>query len=251
MRFIFCSLLTIFFLFSSLLHAVNNDADHRAQYKNWFTVNTSEQNQVQTYQLIGSNIHPAALMEKLSLYSGIEIRYDKSIKEGLDFNMSDATLDELFRLVETRYSTLKAYTKNTQNEDVLTSLTVLPKGQFQSSELVLALDPVQEAVAHKQKATNENAKRVYVTRMETLEVKVRKNLEALAEKNIEQSAKRKEFKDQQAKEKAERRQQVIADLRVWQQKDPEIYRRKLAIVAWQYPGLEKELTNSAAINTEH
>jgi len=226
-------------LFICLVVALGAHAQSTAQPVQWFSVNAHSQ--PETFALKGKNIHPAAFFKQLSLYSGVEIRYEKSIIQGLDFDMQDATQAELFRYVDAQFSTLKTYTKQHDGQDVLTALTILPKGLFQSSQLVLAVEPIAEAVAHKQQQTPATAQRVYVTRLEKLELTLRNQLEHMAQQEIDAQQHKQTLRQAQQTKHQQARDNAVADLRRWQQKDPEIYQRKLAILSARYPDIEQDL----------
>ncbi len=205
--------------------------------QDWFKYN-SEQNQ---YSIAGNALHPAAVFQKISLHSGIEIRYDKSLVSGMNLDIHDASFNEVLEFIDLKYSTLKAYSKNAHNQEVLTSLSILPKGQFQSGELLLALDPVTEAVAHKQQSTTPQAQQVYVTRIQQLELKVQKELSELADKEIERGERQEQRRQDHANRKQAKKNTLVKKLQEIKQTDPETYQRQLKIMSWKYPNLENDI----------
>lgn len=201
------------------------------------------------FSVKGQSIHPSAFFQKLSFYSGVEIRYEKSIHEGLDLNLESVTLEEVYRFIDSEFSTLKAYSKDANGKEFLVSLSILPKGQFQSSQLVLAYDPVSEAVDHKQKKTPESSHRVYVTRMEKLEVKVRRQLEKLASEKIENREKESERRKERESSLEREKLLLVEELRQLKNEDLAIYSRKLEILAWKYPDLERDVNGSNSLDS--
>ncbi len=192
---------------------------------------------------MGSAIHPAALFQKISFHSGIELRYEKTLSEGLELDFEQASLDELFQFIDLNFSTLKAYSKTKDGKEVLTSLTVLPKGQFQSSELVLAFNPIKEAIAHKQKSTPTHAQKIYVTRIQQLEVKVQQHLDDMAQKAITREEKQTKRSIERKEQHQAERKALAKELREIKTADPEMYQRKVKIMSWKYPDLVNAIDN--------
>lgn len=206
----------------------------------WFDYNAEDK----LYTVVGNNLHPSALFQKVSFHSGVEIRYEKSIQEGMDIELKKVEIEKIIRFIDSEFSTLKSYQKNSEGHSVLTSLTILPKGKFQSSELVLALNPVKEAVAHKQGETPEKAQKVFVTRLESLEVKVRDQLEELAQQEIKRSETKKNKELEINKNKRAERKKVVEELRELKKTDVALYERKLKVYSWRYPNLDTSVAGS-------
>lgn len=225
----------LFFLFSSLSLASGNE---------WFIKNTDSH----SFNIKGEKVHPAEFFKKVSFFSGVEIKYEESLHKGLTLDFYHAELDDLFRYIDLEFSTLKSYSKDLSGKEVLTSLSILPKGQFQSSKLVIAYDPLEEAVAHKNKMTSAESSSTYVTRMESLEIKIREQLEYLAEKKIEEEKSDKIRRKERENSQKEKRKKLIAELRTMKSTDPEMYQRKLDVMSWRYPNLEKSINNQEEID---
>ena len=211
-----------------------------SEARDWFDYDAKDK----LYTVIGSDLHPSALFQKVSFHSGVEIRYEKSLQEGMDIELKQVEIEKIIRFIDSEFSTLKSYRKNSKGDSVLTSLTILPRGKFQSSELVLALNPVKEAVAHKKGETPEKAQKVFVTRLESLEIKVRDQLENLAQQEIKRSENKKTKELERNKNKRAERKQVVEELRELKKTDVALYERKLKVYSWRYPNLDASVTGS-------
>lgn len=227
----------MFRFFTSLMLIVFSLPTLAQENQTWF--NYDEQNDV--YSVMGDSIYPGAFFQKVSLYSGIELRYEKSISEGLNLEFEQTNINELIRFIETEFSTLKAYSKNAENQEVLVSLTVLPKGQFQSSELLLALEPIREAIAHKQNSTPSQAQQVYVTRIQSLELKAQKKLAKMTESAMQRQEAQAKREKQRKEKKIAEKQRLAVELKELRRTSPELYERKLEVLAWKYPDLQEPL----------
>lgn len=221
------------FIIVSFLYILTFNAEAQLN-NNWFKYDDEKKH----FSISGKSIHPAAFFQKISLYSGIEIHYEKTLSEGLDLDFKDANTKEILNYIDTKFSTLKSFTKNNRNQETLITLTILPKGDFQSTNLALALNPIREAVAHKQQTTPTNAQEVYITRTQKMDFKIQQNLEKMASKTIEkeeiQQQKRNIKKDKKSKDK----KTLVKELRDLRVSNPAIYQRKLEIMSWKHPNLK-------------
>lgn len=196
------------------------------------------------YRVVGENINPVALFRKLSVHSGIEVRYEKTLYEGIELELDSVSIDGIIRHIDSNFSTLKSYLKDQNGKEILSSLTVLPKGQFQSTELVVAYDPVQETVDFKKGKFLRSAEKVYVTRMQSLEIEVRKQLEELAEREVKRDENNvKRIKERQYRDQEEKRE-LVSELKVLKSSDPDLYKHKLNVMAWRYPGIKDAINES-------
>lgn len=205
------TLFIIFTLFSLLTSA--------QPISNWFEYHSDQD----TYSIDATNIHPAAFFKELSLSSGIEIQYDESITKPINFYGKQVTQAAIFRFLEKEFSTLTKYKKNKHNEDVLTSLAVLPKGQFQSSKMIVAVDPVEEAINYKKGAMNKKAMPAYVTRFDHLKEKVKHAIDKSAENQISREERREQRMAEKKARKEERMKQKQLELEALKEKDPALY----------------------------
>lgn len=221
---------TFILLASLLVHSANAQPVR----DNWFVIQPDQK----TYDVIGQSIHPAALFEKLSFHSGVEIRYEKELHQGLHLNMQGITLDELFDYVDSEFSTMKTYSKDAQGNELLIGLTILPKGGQPSAELVLAYDPVRAAIAHEKGRMTEHAEQVYVTRMEKLELKVRQQLKKMSQQEIKHQQKMAEKKEARVSKHERDKASLVSELKRLKHESPDLYQHKLAVHSWRYADLE-------------
>lgn len=198
---------------------------HAQPKEAWFQYDETSQR----YQIDALNVHPAAFFKEFSLHSGIEIQFDQGLTEPVDFYMTQGTQDQLIGFLEKQYSTLLTFKKDQNNIETLTSISVLPKGQFQSSKMVVAVDPLEETINFKQNIMSQTAKPVYLTRLNHIENKVRQNLEQQAERTIKKREARLERMDNIKQQKKERDQQKLAELAAIKQSDPKLYAAQKAI----------------------
>lgn len=236
--------MTRIFLLTMLL-VVSHSSFSLTNDKDWF-----QQVGDNKFRVVGEKIHPAALFKKLSIYSGIEIKYEKALYRGLDINLVDAPLKELLRYVDSNFSTFKTYLRSSKGGEVLSQIVILPKGQSHSSQLISAYDPLEEAVAYKKGNSSNNAEKIYVTRMEHMELDKRHRLEEAAERQIKRENQlRAEIKSRREKKSLEK-SQLIAELKELKSTDPELFNHKLAVMAWRYPGLQDDVDNQDVLVSE-
>jgi len=195
-----------------------------AQTENtWFEYNSEKE----TYSIDANNIHPAAFFKELSLSSGIEIQYDESIIKPIHFYGKDVKQDTIFRFLEKEFSTLTKYKKNKDNQDVLTFLAVLPKGQFQSSKMILAVDPVEESMIFQKGQMNKKAIPTYVTRLDHLKEKVRQTIEKSAQHRMDKQERREKRLAEKQARREERKKQKRLEIEALKESDPELYERQM------------------------
>jgi len=192
----------------------------------WFQYN----NEKQTYSIDAHNIHPAAFLKQFSLYSGIEIEYDKHIYSPITYYSKDVKQANVIDFLEKEFSTLLTFKKNTDNQDVLTLISILPKGEFQSSDMVMALDPVEEVILFKQGKTPASTRSVYLTRLEHLERRVRESLERQAERTIKKREDRQQRLANIKKQTVDRKNKQLTQIAELKATDPALYARQKEIL---------------------
>lgn len=207
--------------------------------KDWFQYD-GESN---TYSIYGEDVRPAAFFQSLSWHSGIQVRYEKSLVEGLFLNFRSEKIENILRYIDKEYSTLKSYKKDSSGKSKLTEITILPKGQFKSDQLVLALDPIDEVVASKQGKRPLEAENVYVTRFESLEIKVKKHFNEMAENRIAQEEFIREKNNRRRSEYKDEKERLVLSMKELKEKDPSLYQHKLKVNSWKYPDLEKSINH--------
>jgi hypothetical protein len=207
---------------------------------NWFQYDSDKQQ----FSITGKAIHPAAFFKQIILHSGVEIHYEKYLSDGLNLDFEGSDINEIFNFIDTNFSTLKAFIKNNEDNEILTTLTILPKGNFQSSNLVLALNPIREAVAHKQQTTPLNAQEVYITRTQKMDLKIQQNLERMASKEIEHKEKQRQKRNIKKENTSSEKNALIKEFRELKVSNPEIYQRKIEIMSWKYPDLKDAIESN-------
>ncbi|MGR6871996.1 hypothetical protein ACU6U9_06735 [Pseudomonas sp. HK3] len=197
----------------------------QAENNNWFQYNQT----TQTYSIDAENIHPAAFFKQLSTHSGIEIRFDQHLSVPINYYTKNSQQSHVIRYLEKEFSTLLTFKKNTENQEILTLISILPKGKFTSSRMISAVDPIEEAINFQNKTISSIAKSVYLTRMDHLETKVRENLEHQAELTIRKREQRiNRIRESKLKKKA-LTQTRMAELEGLRNTDPKLYAAQKAI----------------------
>lgn len=206
----------------------------------WFVHDKNNNN----YSIIGEDIRPSSFFYNLSLHSGIEIKYDTAIKDGMYLEFEEASLTDVLRHIENKFSTLKEYSKDSYGKEILISIAVLPKGKFSIENMIVAIDPIIEASMHKKGDISGRASNVYVTRMEKLEIKVRQQLEKLAQKNIDREEKLELKKQARINKREQDKKEAVAELKELKSKDQDAYAIRLKTLSWKYPDIEKSLAEN-------
>ena len=186
--------------------------------EHWFQYNDANQ----SYYINANNVHPAAFFKYLSLKSGIEIKFDKQMINPINYYANNKSVEK--------------------KQDVLTGITILPKGHFQSDQMVLAVDPLEEATHIKDGSMPSSAQPVYLTRMQHLEQRVRENLEQQAERIVIKREKRLKRLSENKREKEQKRQELLAELAELRNTDPKLYAAQKSIYFPEYSN--QELTNN-------
>lgn len=213
------SLILVISVFFSIASLAQND-------ETWFQYNAENQ----SYNINATNVHPAAFFKYFSLKSGIEIQFDKQLVNPINYYAKQASQSHIIRFLEQEFSTLLKYKKDsTAKKERLTNITILPKGHYQSDNMVLAVDPIEEATYLKDGSMPRAAQPVYLTRMQHLEQRVRENLEKQAERVIAKREQRLARLEENKHNKEQRKAERLAQLEELKTKDPELYAAQKAI----------------------
>jgi len=191
----------------------------------------------QNYQLSQDSIQAHELLSFVGLTSGLEIRFAPSLAQETYQLPKRLTESELLRWLANTFSTVQHYNQQQQ----LISLTILPKGQYQSESLILANDPINEGKAHKLEQTNETAKGRFQLRLKEFDQQLQARIEQQIERSIEREEKIKSRTKQRDQQKAEKQTVLANKLRSLKSSDPELYARMLEINQGRYLGLEAEI----------
>lgn len=191
----------------------------------WFQYNPS----TNTYSIDADNIHPAAFFKSFSLYSGIEIQFDEKILSPINYYAKNNTQSQIVSFLEKEFSTLLTFKKDNNNQEILTLISILPKGKLQTSRMVSAVDPIEETINFKTGNLPTKAKSVYLTRMDHLELKVRENLERHADYKIKKQEKREQRLAKEKSIRAENDKRKLAELASLKESDPQYYAMQKAI----------------------
>jgi len=197
-----------------------------------------------TYSINGVDVRPSSLFRSLSLHSGLEIKYDSELKEGLSLQFKEARLKNVIRYIDSEFSTFKQFSTDQFGREILISISVLPKGKLSSSNMIIAVDPIYEATVHEKGSVSGDAANVYVTRMEKLETKVRQQLEKLAQKNIDREEKQELKKLVRIKNRDKDKKEAVAELKELKSIDQDAYAIRLKTLSWKYPDIEKSLAEN-------
>jgi hypothetical protein len=194
--------------------------------ESWFQYNKIEN----TYTIDAEKIHPSAFFRHFSLSSGIEIKYDKSISKSIGFYSNNGSQSEIISYLKKEFSTLITYKKNKDNKDLLTSISILPKGKFESSHMIVAVKPVEEVINLKENKISDSAMPIYLTRMEHLETRVRKTLERQAEHTIKNRDERYKRLQERSHKRKEYKNRKFAELERMKKTDPKLYNIQKSIL---------------------
>lgn len=178
---------------------------------NWFVYDA----QTQTYSIDSQNIIPRHLFRNISKYSGIHIRFDDTLTKPIEFYGKNIKQDRIIAFLEKQYSTLQTFTKNDQGQDVLTTLTILPKGKFQSDHLVAAINPPNDNTLDNNSETENTPKPSLPSRLNAL----RDRMKAHANGDQKTNSTLKERKENKRK----RREEALEKLK---QTHPDLYEKR-------------------------
>lgn len=185
----------------------------------WFQYHHSEN----TYTIDAKNIHPAAFFKHFSLNSGIEIVYEKNISSPIDYYSKNGNPAEIISYLKNEYSTLLTYKKSKEGKELLTSISILPKGQFQSGNMVMAVDPIEESINFKTHKLSSSSEPVYLTRLNHVESKVRASIERQADRTLVQREDRESRIQHQRKNRTAQNQKKLESLEFLKERDPALY----------------------------
>ena len=212
--------------------------------QNWFVLDKK----TQTYDIQKNNVTPAIFFEKVSLHTGIEIKFDKYIDEPLNLDFYKSNLNDLIVFLDKKYSTLKSYSK-VNNQETLISIAILPKGIFQSNSMVVAVNPINEAITHQNNESSESAKNIYLTRMEKMNYKVKEQIQRAASKSIKMKTHFQDLKKQRKIENDKAEKDKLEDLAVLKQENPDLYKHRISIMSWRDPNIDTKVNLLSSSNT--
>lgn len=218
----------IFFLFSLISSFSYSSIAQPSE--DWFIYKEADQ----TYTIDSKNIKPQILLHKLAEQSGIEILYDASLKDAIDIFVRNADIYRIVGDLQRNYSTMTKFRRNRKGEDILVKLTILPKDQYHSNNLIQAMQPLQEAISLRSGNMPDSAKSAYLTRLDHLEKKIRDTLTRQAEKIISKREQRNERRKTLADKRDEKRKKAFLELEALKDSDPELYEREKSILESLY-----------------
>jgi hypothetical protein len=193
--------------------------------------------QADRYHIDADKMAIGHFLQSFARYSGLEVQYDKKMNSTIAFADKSAREKDIIRFLDKQFSTIKSYSNNKE----LLSIVILPKGQFQSSTLIAAIDPIEEGISHKTGNTNQVAKERYRERLLQLDEKVRIQQEQRVDQRLKQKE-QEELRAQQHKKSEQKEEQVlISKLKNLQDKHPEYYQHLLEINQNRFPELEQKI----------
>lgn len=204
--------------------------------QSWFTFDKN----TQSYTIEKNNVLPAIFFEKVSLHSGIEIRFDKYIDEPLNLDFYKSNLNDLVTFFDKKYSTLKSYS-NINGKEKLISIAILPKGIFQSDSMVIAANPIKEAIIHQGNKSSESAKNIYLTRIEKMNHKVKEQIQRAAKKAIKMNIHMAKIKKDRETEELRENQYLLKELAELKQENPDVYKHRVSIMSWRDPQIDNKV----------
>lgn len=191
----------------------------------------------QTYTLSADKITGHALLSFFGLQSGLGIRFSPSLSQQEYLLPTILSEQELIRWLKNNLSTVQGFNKQQE----LISLTILPKGQFHSDELIFANDPVNEGQAHQLGQTSTSAKQRFKLRIKEFSQAQQQQLTRQIDRNIARDLETKaREKDRLAKRNA-KQDTLVKQLKALKLEDPELYARILAVNKNRYPELEAKI----------
>ncbi len=196
----------------------------------------------QTYLLPENEILGHELFSFFGLQSGLEIRFSPSLARQKYLLPRILSEQQLIRWLTSNLSTVEGF--NSKNK--LISLVILPKGEFQSDELIFANDPVNEGKAHLLGQTNHTAKQRFQLRVAEFTHKQQQQLDYQIEKNFEREEHAKKRNTERRARKLQRQSALVEQLRFERSNDPELYTRLLEVNKKRYPDLEAKVLSEAS-----
>lgn len=189
----------------------------------------------QYYEFAEQAISGHQLFSFLGLQSGLEIRFAPSLGQQNYTLPNRLTEQELIRWLASNLSLVQGFNKDQK----LISLTLLPKGQLQSEQLIFANAPVSEGKSHQLGQTNTTAAQRFQLRVDELSQQEKFQLEQRIERNFEREKEASSRKAKRQARKDKEQQSLIDQLRASKISDPEMYARILELNKKRYPHLER------------
>ena len=194
----------------------------------------------QSYTIEKNNVLPAILFEKISLHSGIEIKFDKYIDEPINLDFYKSNIKDLINFFDKEYSTLKRYS-NINNQEKLISIAILPKGMFQSDNMIVAANPIREAIIHQGDESSEQAKNIYLTRTEKMDYKIKEQIQRAAQKSVKMKTHLKKVKQERKIQQDKKYQDKLSNLAILKKENPDVYKHRISIMSWSDPKIDNKV----------
>lgn len=200
----------------------------------------------QHYLMPESGVFGSALFAFLGLHSGLEIRFSPSLSEQKFILPASLNEAEIIRWLSHNLSTVQGFNRQQQ----LISLTLLPKGEYQSPELIFANDITQEGKAHQQGQTNSSAKARFQLRLQELDQAQQKQLKEQIEKNFDREQQAAARQQQRQQRKNQQLSLLVKQLQELRLEDPELYEHLLTINQNRFPALASKVLGQKSASNE-
>lgn len=198
----------------------------------------------QTYRFPERLLSSAELFTFVSTHSGIRIFYAPSLVIPDLLTGANLSEDALMRFLDSQFSVIKTF--NEQKEII--SLQILPTGQYQSDQLIQALETREnKALTHQEIANiSDNTTEL---RQQVLKAKAQhqaalaRHLEQQQEFNDTEQNNKEVAKQARLAKELDLKNKAIAKLSQFKHTDKEIYDRLLRIYVTRYPNIESEVND--------
>lgn len=198
------------------------------------------------YLLPDQSITAHELFSFVGLQSGLEIRFSSALAQEELLLPKSMSEQDLLRWLAKNLSTVQGF--NQQGE--LISLVILPKGQFQSNQLIFANDPTIEGKAHQLGQTNITAKQRFQLRVNELNQVQQNQLNQRIEKDLKREIQATSREQQRQARQSLIESSLVTQLKSLRDTDSELYDRLLGVNIKRFPDLAAKVMDQASLPAE-
>jgi len=193
------------------------------------------------YTMIGQ-FKTIMLLERLSFDSGIEIKLDADANKKIIVDLESVSEKEVITFFDQEYSTVKSYIKKDGLKE-LVSLTILPKGKYQSNELITIVRNSDIGFEYTENASGYSPKSIsrFQERIKRLEFDQKKRYEKELKRKKDRVARKSELHEKKRKKYENNKKQAVQELKRLKNEDQLIYERTLNAYSVKFPDIKKQV----------
>lgn len=193
------------------------------------------------YTMIGQ-FKTIMLLERLSFDSGIEIKLDADANKKIIVDLESVSEKEVITFFDQEYSTVKSYIKKDGLKE-LVSLTILPKGKYQSNELITIVRNSDIGFEYTENASGYNPKSIsrFQERIKRLELDQKKRYEKELKRKKDRVDRKSELHEKKRKKYEKEKKEVVEELKRLKSEDQLIYERTLNAYSIKFPNIKKQV----------